>query len=123
MEGKELLARIAALKDNLQKYLETKASYYGIVAFEKAVKVLSLFMANALLMIVGFLALLFMSGAAAIYLGILLESYWLGMLLTGGFYLFLMLIFFVGRKRIFGRMAIRILLNVFFSDPESKAKH
>lgn len=118
MEGKELLAHIAALKDNLQKYLETRVSYYGIVAFEKAVKVLSLFISQTFLLLAGFLALVFLSGAAAVYIGGLLHSYALGLLITGGFYLLLLLVFYAGRNRIFGRMAIRILLNIFVKDDE-----
>ncbi len=118
MEGKELLAHIADLKDNLQKYLETKISYYGIVAFEKGVKVLGMFMANTVVMMAGFLAVLFLSGAAAIYLGTVLESYVIGMLIVGGFYLMMLLIFYVGRRRIFGRLAIRILINVFIKEDE-----
>lgn len=118
MEGKELLAHIADLKENLQKYLETKISYYGILAFEKAVKVLSMFMANTLVMMAGFLALLFLSGAGAIYLGTVLDSYALGMIIVGGFYLLMLLVFYIGRRRIFGRLAIRILINVFIKDDE-----
>ena len=109
-----MLAHVSGLKDNLQKYVETKASYYAVLAFEKAVKVLSLFMANTAWMMAGLLALVFISGAVAILLGELLESAWLGMLLVGAFYLLLVLIFYAWRKRIFGRMAIRILLDIFF---------
>ncbi len=118
MDGKELLAHIAALKDNLQKYLETKISYYGIVAFEKAAKVLSLCMANIIVLMAALLALLFLSGAAAVYLGVLLESFGLGMLIVGGFYLLILCIFYLGRRKIFGRAAIRILRDVFMHDKE-----
>ncbi len=118
MEGKELLAHLADLKDNLQKYLETKVSFYGIVAFEKAVKVLGLFISQAFFAMAGFMVLLFLSGAAAMYIGGLLQSYVLGMAIVGGGYLLILLVFYLGRNRIFGRMAIRILLNIFIRDDE-----
>lgn len=122
MDGKELLAHIAALKDNLQKYLETKISYYGIVAFEKAAKVLSLCISNIMVLMAALLALLFLSGAAAVYLGGVTGSYGLGMLMVGGFYLLLLCIFYFGRRRIFGRAAIRILRNIFLSDEDEGKK-
>ncbi len=126
MEGKELLAHIVSLKDNIQKYIETRLSYYGILAFEKAAKALSLLIANLVVAAILLLALLFISGAAAWFLGGLLDSYGFGMLIVGGFYLLLALVFFARRKSIFGRAAIRILLNLFLrddsTDPKDKSK-
>ncbi len=121
MEGRELLEHIAGLKDNLQKYLETKLSYYGIVAFEKAVKVLSLFMAHALLLVMGMLTLVFLSGALAVYLGQVLDSLVLGLLTTGGVHLLICLVIYVWRRHIFGRVAIRTLVNLFLSDDDAGA--
>ena len=126
MEGKELLGHIVSLKDNIQKYIETRISYYGILAFEKAAKALSLLMANLAVAAVLLIALLFLSGAAAWFLGGLLDSYGYGMLIVGGFYLLLALVFFVRRKSFFGRVAISILMNVFIqddsTDPKDKSK-
>ena len=116
MDGKEILGHIAGLKDNVRQYLETKISYYGILAFEKAVKLLSMIMANVVIITLLLLALLFLSGVAAISIGLLLESYPLGMLIVGGFYLLLSLFFLAMRKRIFGRMAIKILLKIFMDE-------
>lgn len=113
MDGKEILGHIAGLKDNIREYLETKISYYGILAFEKAVKLLSMIMANVVIITLLLLALLFLSGAAALLIGTLLDSYMLGMLIVGGFYLLLSVIFLARRKSIFGRMAINILLKIF----------
>lgn len=118
MKLTELLAYITGLKDSLQKYIETKSAYYALLAFEKAAKLLSLLMANTAWMMAGLLALIFLSGALAIYLGEVLQSAWLGMLIVGGFYLLLVLLFYAWRKRIFGRMAIRILQDVFFDMQE-----
>ncbi|MFO7874035.1 MAG: hypothetical protein ACQESY_09960 [Pseudomonadota bacterium] len=121
MDVKELFSHLVALKDTIRSYLETTIAYYGVTAFEKAAKVFSFFMVNLVVLVVGLLALLFLSGAAALYLGEYLDSYALGMLIVGGFYLLVLLIVFVLRKQIFGRFAIRALKNIIL-DERSKSK-
>ncbi len=116
MDGKELFSQIASLKDNIKRYLETKSSYYGVLIFEKAVRGLSLFMASAFILMAGLLALLFLSGAAAIYLGQVLDSPLYGMLVVAGIYFLLMIILLSAKKRIFGRMAICIVKKFFVND-------
>jgi magnesium-transporting ATPase (P-type) len=120
MDGKEILGHIAGLKDNVRQYLETKISYYGILAFEKAVKLLSMIMANVVAITLLMLAMLFLSGAAALTIGELLNSYVFGMLVVGGFYLLLSLFFIARRKSIFGRLAIKILFKIFIDEDEQK---
>ncbi len=116
MDGRKMLEHIAGLKDNVRKYLETKISYYGVLAFEKAVKLLSMLMANAVIITLGLLALVFLSAAAATWLGELLDNTIYGLLITGGFYLLLALFFFSWRKGIFGRIAIKVLTNIFLEE-------
>ncbi len=116
MDGKELLEQIAGLKDNVRKYLETKISYYGILAFEKAVKLLSILLANAVILSSCLLALLFLSGAAALLVGQLLDSLLYGILIVSGFYFLLTGIFLIWNKSIFGRLAIRIMLKIFLDE-------
>ncbi len=116
MDGKELLEQIAGLKDNVRKYLETKISYYGILAFEKAVKLLSILLANAVILSTCLLALLFLSGAAALLVGQLLDSLLYGILIVSGFYFLLTGIFLIWNKSIFGRLAIRIMLKIFLDE-------
>ncbi len=111
-----MLEHIAGLKDNTRKYLETKISYYGVLAFEKAVKLLSMLMANAVIITIGLLAIMLLSAAAAIWIGELLDNTIYGLLITGGFYLLLALIFFAWRKGIFGRIAINVLMNIFLEE-------
>jgi len=116
MDGKELLEQIAGLKDNVRKYLETKISYYGILAFEKAVKLLTILVANAVILTTCLLALLFLSGAAALLVGQLLDSLLYGILIVSGFYFLLTGIFLIWNKSIFGRLAIRIMLKIFLDE-------
>ncbi len=120
MDGKELFSQIASLKDNIKRYLETKSSYYGILIFEKVVRGLSLLMASAFTLLAGLLALLFLSGAATIYLGQVLDSILHGMLIVAGIYMLLVIILLSAKKRIFGRMAIRIVKKFFIAPEENK---
>ncbi len=120
MDGRKMLEHIAGLKDNVRKYLETKISYYGVLAFEKAVKLLSMLMANAVIIILCLLALVFLSAAAATWIGELLDNAIYGLLITGGFYLLLALIFLAWRKGIFGRIAIRVLTNIFLEEDDNE---
>ncbi len=120
MDGKELLEHIAGLKDNVRKYLETKISYYGILAFEKAVKLLSLLMAKAVILTTCLIALLFLSGAAALYVGQLLDSLLYGILIVSGFFFLLTFVFLIWQKAIFGRLAIRIMLKIFLDEDADK---
>ncbi len=114
MKSKTLLETISELKVNFFKYLETKVQYYGLVAFEKAVNVIKVFVSNAIILLVFACSLLFLSGAAALYLGELMDSYIYGLLIVGGFYFLLGIVFCLFSDRIFGRAIIKTLLKVFF---------
>ncbi len=116
MDGRELLEHIAGLKDNARRYLETRISYYGVLAFEKAVGLLTMLMANSAVFAMSIIALFFISGACSLLLGEMMDSYVYGMLTVGGFYLLLALILFIMRKQIFGRIAIKTLIKILLDE-------
>ena len=118
MEGKSFLENISGLRDNLLKYLETKVSYYGLVAFEKAVRLVNSLVSNSIIVLIMLIALVFFSAAAGLYFGHLLESYELGLLIIGGFYLLLGIVFMIFRKKIFSKFIIKSLGEVFFQEDE-----
>jgi hypothetical protein len=122
MENKTIFENISELKDNLRQYLETRISYYGISAFEKAVKILTAVTSRVIVSLLLVIALIFLSGAAAIYLGTLLESTELGLLIVGGLYLFLGIVFYAFRNKIFSPIIIRSLVDVFFKDDDEDEK-
>lgn len=122
MDIRVLYEHISGLRDNLHKYLETKISYYGLVAFEKAVRLLTTFLGNAVIIAAFFVALIFLSGAAALYIGSLLGSYELGLLIVGGFFLFVTIILRLFRGKIFGSYIICSLRDVFFQDDDEHPK-
>ncbi len=122
MDIRVLYEHISGLRDNLHKYLETKISYYGLVAFEKAVRLLTTFLGNAVIIATLFIALIFLSGAAALYIGSLLGSYELGLLIVGGFFLLITLILRLFRGRIFGPYIICSLRDEFFKEDDEHPK-
>jgi hypothetical protein len=85
MDGKSLFGNITDLKENLYRYIETRFSYYKLVLFEKSARVLTSVFSTWVVSLVVFMAVMFISLAGAIYLGRLLESYELGLLIVGGF--------------------------------------
>lgn len=73
-------------------------------------------------MILGFfflIALLFLSVAAAMYIGKLLNDYALGCLVIGGFYILLMIILSIVLKKPLERFLISKASKQFFSDDDS----
>jgi hypothetical protein len=120
MEGKSFFENISELRENLLKYLETKVSYYGLVAFEKTSQLVSSLVSSTVIILIMLLALLFFSAAAGLYFGRLLGSYELGLLIIGGFYLLLGIVFIIFRKKIFGGFAIKTLGEVFFQEDENE---
>jgi len=123
MENKTIFENISELKDNLRQYLETRISYYGISAFEKAVKILTAITSRIIVSLLVVIALFFLSAAVAIYLGSILESTELGLLIVGGIYLLLGIVFYAFRKNIFSPIIIRSLVDVFFKDDDEDEKN
>ncbi|TVQ08363.1 MAG: hypothetical protein EA361_16690 [Bacteroidetes bacterium] len=120
MEKKSFFENISEIKDNLLLYLEAKLSLYILLAFQKLAKALTVFVTISAAILFFSLAILFFSGAGVLYLGKLLESYELGLLIVGGFYLFLGFVFFFFKPRIFNRIIIRYLVTVFFKDDDDE---
>ncbi len=120
MEKKSFFENISELKENLKLYLESKVSYYGITAFEKVVKALTVLTGIGFVLLVIWIALIFFSGAVALYVGNLLESIELGLLIVGGFYIFLGILLSIFKTQIFSALVIKILGNVFFKDDDDK---
>jgi hypothetical protein len=122
MENKTFFENISELKDNLRQYLETRISYYGITAFEKSVKIITAVTSHVIVLLLIFVALIFLSAAAAIYIGSFLESTELGLLIVGVLYLLLGIVFYVFRVKIFSPVIIRSLVDIFFRDDDEDEK-
>lgn len=120
MKSKKLLEAVSELKESFLLYLETKISYYGITAFEKLAKIINYLVSHSIVMGVFLLSLIFLSGAAALYIGKLLQSYELGLLIVGGAYFLLGIILHLFRNKIFGRCVIRTLIKTLLQEEEEE---
>lgn len=120
MENKSFAENISGIKDNLRLYVETKASLYALMAFDKGVKALTVFISNSVVILFMAMAVFMMSLAVALYLGRLLESFELGLLIVAGFYLLLGIVFLIFKKQIFSRFIITFLVSLFFHDDDDE---
>ena len=121
MEGKSLLEHISELKESLQEYVETRASYYGLLALERAVKVLTSMLSGGVVVAILLLALLLFSLAGALALGSLLGRLEYGLLAVGGFYLLLALLVYLLRNSLFSSCVTRSLVKGLFGDDPDKS--
>lgn len=121
MEGKSFFENISGLREELLHYVETKVSYYSLSAFEKSVKLTTSLASSSIIVLILLLALVFLSAAAGLYIGLLLESLELGLLIIGGFYLLLGIVFIIFRKKIFSRFIIKAMAEAFFHEDETES--
>ena len=87
------------LVDQSKEYLETKIELTKLKTIDKSADVLSTIVAMFSMILVGFLLILFICVALALYLGKMLGDYYYGFLIMGGFFALLLLIIYVQRKR------------------------
>jgi hypothetical protein len=120
MGTKSFFENISSIKENIGLYIEKKISLYTLIGFEKAAKGLSTAISISTVIVFMIMALFFLSAAAAIYIGKLLEAIELGLLVVGGFYIFLGIIFFLFRKQIFSSLIITFLADVFFKNDDDE---
>jgi hypothetical protein len=120
MEKKSFFENISEIKDNVKLYLDAKVSLLILTAFEKAVKALTSFISSTAILLLIVISFFFFSLAGALYIGKLLGSAELGLLIVGGIYLFLGFVFFLFRRQIFSRIIISYLTEVFFKDDDDE---
>jgi hypothetical protein len=122
MERKSFFENISELRENLKFYLETRLSLYALIGIDKAVKAITVIIGHLTAIIFIFLAVLFFSIAAALYIGRLTESTELGLLIVGGFYLLLGIVFLAFKKALISSMVLRFLINLIFQDDDDNGK-
>jgi hypothetical protein len=120
MENKSFFENISGIKENIGLYIEKKILLYALMGFEKAVKALTVAISISTVVLFLSISLLFISGAAAVYIGKMLGGIELGLLIIGGFYIFLGIVFFLFRKQIFSQLIISFLSDVFFKDDDDE---
>src|SRR6187431_3202146 len=91
------------IQEQVQIYLERSASYYKLWGFKVAMKSTTMILKFTLIILCFSMVLLFGSVAAALAIGAYFDSYAIGFMLVGGFYLVATIfLFFVKEKVIEG---------------------
>ena len=90
---------IKLLIDKSKDFLETKIELTKLKTIDKSADVLSTVVVMVAMLFIGFLLVLFISLAAAIYLGELLGHAYYGFSIVGGFFALLLLLIYVQREK------------------------
>ncbi len=109
------------LSTTAQDYIESSIAYYRLDFFKKATKVAA---DSAHKLIIAFfllIALLFLSVALSIYLGVLLDSVALGYFIVGAFYLIVMVVCAVTMKPILQKIILTRASISFFNDKKDSS--
>jgi hypothetical protein len=111
------------LKDDIHDYVNIRLEQIKLEIAEVSSRILSRILVVLVSTFLLLIIFLFLSLAAAYFLGTLLQSTELGFLLVAGFYSLLLILVVYFRRLIFDRPAIQYVLNLLFqkqSDDETK---
>lgn len=98
-------------KDNILKYVELRLKLLKIETYEKLGKVSAVLLIVLLVLFIVFFAVLFLFLGLGYFLGDVLGSLSLGMVLTGGLYLLFLAVVLLARKKIMEKV-----FNLFVSE-------
>ncbi len=118
MENKNFSEIFADIKKNLSIYLERKLTWYTLLGFEKVARLVTILTSNLIIFLFFLISLMFFSVGAAWMIGKQAGSMETGFFVVGGFYLLLMFILMIFRKRIFSSFVIQVLSTIFFKDED-----
>jgi len=117
-----MLDDINDLRKDILEYIEVR---FDQIRLHTAESLSRIFSDVAKMAVIGYLfslMLLFLSFAAGFYLGSLLNSNELGFICVAGFYLLLIILFLLLRKRIVEKPVIKAMVRLFFPKFEDNEK-
>lgn len=104
------------IQDQAQTYFEKSASYYKLWGFKVAMKSTTMILKFALILLCFSMVLLFGSLAVALALGTYFDSYAIGFLIVGGFYLFVTFLLFLVKEKVIEGPILEKFSEIFFND-------
>jgi ABC-type multidrug transport system fused ATPase/permease subunit len=120
---KKKLMAFAELKENTEdiqkqakEFIENNVAYYKLRGFKFAMKSVTMIVKFLLIAISLTMVLLFISIAAAFAIAAALDSYALGFLIVGGFYLLMTGLIFLIRDKIVEGPILEKFSEIFFND-------
>jgi hypothetical protein len=109
-----MLDEINDIKKDVMDYIEVKVDLIRLHTTENLSRIFSNVATIAVAGYLLFLIVMFLSFAAAYFIGTRLNSTELGFLCVAGFYFILLIIFLAFRKQIVERPVIRAIVRLFF---------
>ena len=116
MALEELKDNIDDIQENAKAYVENSIAYYKLWGFKVAMKSTTLILKFILIAICMMIVLLFLSVAAALAIGDLLDSYVLGFLIVAGVYLVLAILLFMVKDKIVEGPILEKFSEIFFNE-------
>ncbi len=116
MDQKSLTDSFSGLWESIKNYVEAKSAYYTLTTFEKVVKVLTSLYSSIFIISAFVIALIIIALAGAVYIGRIIESIELGLLIVGGFFLLVGIVLAALKRKIFSRFIINSLKKTFFEE-------
>jgi hypothetical protein len=98
----------------VENYVENRLLLLKLQAVEKISKLSSAMFSALLIAVIGFFIILFLSMMAAWYFGDLLDNVFLGFAIISGFYILLLIVLLVFRKKLLEKSITNTVINIFF---------
>ncbi|CAM4013999.1 competence protein [Flavobacterium sinopsychrotolerans] len=116
MAFEELKENTENIQEQAKAFLESNAAYYKLWGFKVAMKSTTMIIKFTLILLCFSMVLLFCSVAAALAIGIALDSYAFGFLIVGGIYLVITAILFTIKDKIVEGPILERFSEIFFND-------
>jgi len=104
------------IQDQAHDYIEKTASYYKLWSFKVAMKSTTMILKFALILLCLSMVLLFGSLAAAVAIGTYFDSYAMGFILVGGFYLIVTILLVLIKDKVVEGPILEKFSEIFFND-------
>ncbi len=112
----ELKENVEDIQENAKAYIESNIAYYKLWGFKVAMKSTTLILKFLLIAICMMIVLLFMSVAAALAIGELMESYVVGFLIVAGVYFILAFLLYKIKDKIVEGPILEKFSEIFFNE-------
>lgn len=98
----------------VENYVENRLLLLKLQAVEKISKLSSAMFSGLLIAVISFFIILFLSMMAAWYFGEILDNVFLGFAIITGFYILLLIVLLVFRKKLLEKSITNTVINIFF---------
>ncbi len=101
------------LSNDAKSYLESELAYYKLDAYKKLIKATSFILSFIVIVSVFLVLLSFLSLAFGLWLGELLNHYYLGFLIIAGFYFVIFILLLLFGKQFITNRVLKIFNHIF----------